>query len=49
LQPYLNKIKTFENTLILIDELRGRTVFFKETIKTARAGVDAKIAALKKK
>ena len=50
LQPYLNKIKTFENTLIALshDELRGRTVFFKETIKTARAGVDAKIAALKK-
>jgi preprotein translocase subunit SecA len=31
LQPYLNKIKTFENSLIALshDELRGRTVFFK--------------------
>jgi preprotein translocase subunit SecA len=50
LQPYLTKIKTFENSLIALshDELRARTTFFKETIKTAREGVDAKIAALKK-
>ena len=50
LQPYLNKIKTFENALIALshDELRGRTIFFKETIINARAAVDAKIVALKK-
>jgi len=49
LQPYLNKIKTFENSLMALshDELRARTVFFKEKIKEARAGKDAKIATLK--
>ncbi len=50
LQPYLNKIKTFEAQLIALthDELRDRTVFFKDKIKQARADVDAKIVALKK-
>ncbi len=49
LQPYLNKIKTFEAPLMSLtnDELRGRTVFFKDKIKEARADKDAKIAALK--
>jgi preprotein translocase subunit SecA len=49
LQPYLNKIKTFETPLQSLshDELRGRTVFFKEKIKQARSEKDAKISALK--
>jgi preprotein translocase subunit SecA len=49
LQPYLEKIKTFESSLIALtnDELRERTGFFKEKIKLNRAGIDAKIAALK--
>ncbi|CAH0335222.1 Protein translocase subunit SecA [Flavobacterium sp. CECT 9288] len=49
LQPYLTKIKTFEEPLKALshDELRGRTVFFKEKIKQDRADKDAKIAALK--
>jgi preprotein translocase subunit SecA len=35
LQPYLNKIKTFEAPLMSLsnDELRGRTVYFKDRIK----------------
>ena len=50
LQPYLNKIKTFEKPLMSLtnDELRGRTTFFKERIKQDRSEKDAKIAALKK-
>ncbi|CAM3469629.1 preprotein translocase subunit SecA [Flavobacterium chungbukense] len=49
LQPYLNKIKTFEAPLMSLsnDELRGRTVYFKDRIKEARADKDAKIASLK--
>lgn len=49
LQPYLNKIKSFESTLqgLSHDELRAKTAFFKEKIKQARAEKDAKIAALK--
>ncbi|MFV8363970.1 preprotein translocase subunit SecA [Flavobacterium sp. ZT3P35] len=49
LQPFLNKIKTFETPLMALshDELRGRTAFFKDRIKQARADKDAKIAALK--
>ena len=49
LQPYLNKIKTFESSLQSLsnDELRARTVFFKEKIKQARAEKDDKIASLK--
>lgn len=49
LQPYLNKIKTFEEPLKVLshDELRGRTIFFKDKIKQARSEKDAKIAALK--
>ncbi|WP_281336307.1 preprotein translocase subunit SecA [Flavobacterium eburneipallidum] len=49
LQPYLAKIKTFESTLSALsnDELRARTVFFKEKIKQNRSEKDAKIASLK--
>ncbi|SHM46045.1 preprotein translocase subunit SecA [Flavobacterium xinjiangense] len=49
LQPYLNKIKTFETSLMSLsnDELRARTTFFKDRIKEARADKDAKIATLK--
>ena len=49
LQPYLSKIKTFESALASLshDELRGRTIFFKDKIKSARAEKDAKIAAIK--
>jgi preprotein translocase subunit SecA len=49
LQPYLAKIKTFESTLSALsnDELRARTIFFKEKIKQDRADKDAKIASLK--
>lgn len=48
LQPYLTKIKTFENTLSSIsnDELRARTTSFKEKIKQARAEKDIKISNL---
>jgi preprotein translocase subunit SecA len=48
LQPYLNKIKTFESNLISLshDDLRARTYFFKDQLKQARAGIDAKIATL---
>ena len=48
LQPYLNKIKTFEASLIALsnDELRARTVFFKDKIKQARSEKDSKIASL---
>lgn len=49
LQPYLTKIKAFEAPLMNLtnDELRGRTVYFKDRIKEARADKDAKIASLK--
>ncbi len=48
LQPYLTKIKSFENTLVSIsnDDLRARTTSFKEKIKQARAEKDNKIASL---
>jgi preprotein translocase subunit SecA len=43
------KNQDFESSLIALthDELRARTAFFKEKIKMNRAGIDAKIAALK--
>ena len=49
LQPYLIKIKTFESGLMALshDELRARTLFFKEKIKQDRSEKDAKIASLK--
>ncbi len=48
LQPYLTKIKTFESGLMAMshDELRARTLFFKEKIKQNRSEKDAKIASL---
>jgi preprotein translocase subunit SecA len=47
LQPLLAKIKTFEGALTQLshDELREKTVYFKDTIKKARADKDAKIAS----
>ncbi|MEC5167399.1 preprotein translocase subunit SecA [Flavobacterium sp. PL11] len=49
LQPYLSKIKTFEQPLMALshDELRDRTAYFKEKIKQDRSEKDAKIAAIK--
>jgi preprotein translocase subunit SecA len=48
LQGNLNKIKALESTLSNLshDELRAKTVAFKEKIKQARAEKDAKINAL---
>jgi len=47
LQPLLTKIKSFEGALTQLshDELREKTVYFKDTIKKARADKDAKIAS----
>ncbi|RYD85003.1 MAG: preprotein translocase subunit SecA, partial [Sphingobacteriales bacterium] len=47
LQPLVAKIKSFEGALIQLshDELREKTVYFKDTIKKARAEKDAKIAS----
>ncbi len=49
LQPYLNKIKALEPALSALtnDELRAKTVAFKQKISEARAEKDAKIATLK--
>ena len=49
IQPLLNKIKTYESNLASLshDELRAKTIAFKETIKLARAEKDNKIASLK--
>ncbi len=49
LQPYLNKIKTFESILAALshDDLRARTAFFKDKIKQARSEKDVKIASIK--
>jgi preprotein translocase subunit SecA len=48
-QPYINKIKTLEPVLAALshDELRAKTVEFKEKIKQARAKQDAEIEAKK--
>ncbi|MGG7034583.1 MAG: preprotein translocase subunit SecA [Flavobacterium sp.] len=48
LQPYLNKIKEIEPSLLGLshDELRAKTDAFKRKIKDARAEKDAKIASL---
>ncbi|CAM4070874.1 MULTISPECIES: preprotein translocase subunit SecA [Flavobacterium] len=48
-QPLVNKIKTFETALISLshDQLRAKTIEFKEKIKTARLEKDTKIAELK--
>ncbi|TDD96954.1 preprotein translocase subunit SecA [Flavobacterium cellulosilyticum] len=49
LQPYLVKIKTFESALTALsnDELRAKTIFFKEKIKQDRSEKDLKITSLK--
>jgi preprotein translocase subunit SecA len=51
IQPLVVKIKSFESALMALshDELRAKTVTFKEKIKQARADKDAKIAELKLK
>lgn len=51
IQPLVVKIKSFESALMALsnDELRTKTVTFKEKIKQARAEKDAKIAELKLK
>nr|WP_294777093.1 preprotein translocase subunit SecA [uncultured Flavobacterium sp.] len=48
-QPYINKIKALEPVLAALshDELRAKTVEFKEKIKQARAKQDAEIEAKK--
>jgi preprotein translocase subunit SecA len=49
IQPLITKIKSFESSLIALshDELRNKTIEFKEKIKSARAEKDAKIQSLK--
>ncbi|HEU4496075.1 MAG TPA: preprotein translocase subunit SecA, partial [Flavobacterium sp.] len=49
IMPIINKIKAYEETLASLshDELRAKTIFFKERIKEARADKDAKIASYK--
>ncbi|MGV9002739.1 preprotein translocase subunit SecA [Flavobacterium sp.] len=49
IQPLVNKIRTFESSLMALsnDELRNKTAEFKQKIKEARADKDAKIASLK--
>jgi preprotein translocase subunit SecA len=47
LQPIVTKIKSFEGALTQLshDELRAKTIYFKERIREARADKDAKIAS----
>ncbi len=47
IQPLINKIRSFEGSLAGLshDELRAKTVYFKERIREARADKDAKIAS----
>ncbi|OYQ38553.1 preprotein translocase subunit SecA [Flavobacterium cyanobacteriorum] len=47
IQPLINKIKSFESSLAALthDELRAKTLYFKERIREARADKDAKIAS----
>lgn len=49
IQPLVQKINSFQGALQSLsnDELRAKTVFFKETIKKARAEKDAQIEAKK--
>ncbi|MCL9808381.1 preprotein translocase subunit SecA [Flavobacterium luminosum] len=49
IQPIITKIKSFEGALIALtnDELRAKTIEFKEKIKQARAEKDSKIASLR--
>ena len=47
IQPLINKIKSYEGALAQLshDELREKTIYFKDTIRKARAEKDAKIAS----
>jgi len=47
IQPLVTKIRSFEGALMQLshDELRAKTVYFKDTIRKARADKDAKIAS----
>jgi len=47
MQPLINKIKSYESALAQLshDELREKTIYFKDTIRKARAEKDAKIAS----
>ncbi len=47
IQPYINKAKAFEGQLTQLshDELRAKTIYFKDKIREARADKDAKIAS----
>jgi preprotein translocase subunit SecA len=47
IQPLVTKIRSFEGALTQLshDELRAKTVYFKDTIRKARADKDAKIAS----
>jgi preprotein translocase subunit SecA len=49
IQPLVTKIKSFESALMALshDELRAKTVTFKEKIKQARLEKDSKIASLR--
>lgn len=49
IQPLINKIKSFEGALTPLsnDELRAKTIYFKEKIREARVDKDAKIASYK--
>jgi len=49
IMPMINKIKAYEETLASLshDELRAKTIYFKERIKEARSEKDAKIASYK--
>ena len=49
IQPLVTKTKSFESSLMALshDELRNKTVSFKEKIKTARAEKDSKIETLR--
>ena len=49
IQPLVTKTKSFESSLMALshDELRNKTISFKEKIKTARAEKDTKIEALR--
>ncbi|WP_294824071.1 preprotein translocase subunit SecA [uncultured Flavobacterium sp.] len=47
IQPYITKAKAFEGALSQLshDELRAKTIYFKDKIREARADKDAKIAS----
>ncbi|MDR0196522.1 MAG: preprotein translocase subunit SecA [Myroides sp.] len=49
IKPIIEKIKTYEGALgsLSNDELRAKTIFFKEKIQQSRADQDAKIASYK--